>query len=109
MKETEDLWEIWRRMVRNNMTTCVENDTDERSDCHAWASLMCYELPSVTLGVRPAAPGFTKVHIAPQMGRLSSASGDVITPKGIVHVEWHRNADGGCDLSYTLPEGMEAV
>ncbi|WP_291224501.1 hypothetical protein [Gemmiger sp.] len=45
-------------MVENHLTTCVENDTDTRSDCHAWGALLCYELPAVILGVRPAAPGF---------------------------------------------------
>ncbi len=108
-EKTDELWNLWRKMVENNLTTCVENDTDERSDCHAWASLMCYELPAVILGVRPAAPGFTRVQIAPQMGRLSYAQGDVITPKGFVHVEWHRDAEGNCNLEYTLPDGILAL
>ena len=55
-EKTNDLWELWRKMVRNHLTTCVENDTDARSDCHAWGSLICYELPAVILGVRPVAP-----------------------------------------------------
>ena len=105
-EKTDELWNLWRQMVKNNMTTCVENDTDERSDCHAWASLMCYELPCATLGVRPAAPGFAKVQIAPQMGALTEAEGDVITPKGFVHVAWQKTPDGVCNLHYTLPEGM---
>ena len=108
-EKTGELWELWRQMVRDNMTTCVENDTDARSDCHAWASLMCYELPAVILGVRPAAPGFAKVKIAPQMSALSSASGDVITPKGAVHVAWIKTLDGSCKVKYTLPDGMEAL
>lgn len=108
-EETDALWDLWRRMIANHLSTCVENGTDERSDCHAWASLMCYELPAVSLGVRPAAPGFSKVHIAPETGALSSASGDVVTPRGMVHVAWKKKEDGTLDLSYTLPEGMEAV
>ena len=106
-EKTDELWELWRQMLRDKMTTCVENDTDARSDCHAWASLLCYELPAVILGVRPAAPGFAKVKIAPQMGALSSASGEVVTPRGMVHVEWTRTRDGRCELRYTLPEGVE--
>lgn len=107
--KTDELWDLWRQMVKNNMTTCVENNTDERSDCHAWASLMCYELPAVILGVRPIAPGFARVKIAPQMGRLTEAEGDIITPKGFAHVEWKKALDGGCKLHYTLPEGVEAA
>lgn len=107
--ETDSQWNLWRRMLKNHLSTCVENGTDERSDCHAWASLICYELPAVMLGVRPAAPGFSKVHIAPEMGALTSVSGDVVTPKGMVHVEWKKQDDGTMDLSYQLPEGMEAI
>ena len=101
--ETDRQWDLWRRMVENHMSTCVENDTDERSDCHAWASLLCYELPAVMLGVRPAAPGFAKIEVKPQMGRLDWAKGDVITPRGMVHVEWKKRGDGTCDLHYVLP------
>ena len=104
---TDGLWEQWRQMLRENMTTCVENGTDKRSDCHAWGSLMCYEIPAAILGVRPAAPGFEKARIAPQMGKLAMAKGDVITPKGFIHVEWEKRPDGSCDMKYELPEGME--
>ncbi len=106
-EKTDDLWNLWRKMVDDKLTTCVENDTDARSDCHAWASLMCYELPAVYLGVRPAAPGFAKAVITPQCGHLTEACGDVITPKGMVHVEWTKDAAGKVQLAYTLPEGME--
>lgn len=105
-EKTDELWNLWRQMVRDKMTTCVENDTDARSDCHAWASLLCYELPAVILGVRPTSPGFSSVAIKPQMGALAEASGDVITPKGVVHVEWKKDSGGSCRLQYTLPEGI---
>lgn len=55
----------------------------------------------------PAAPGYAKIAVRPQMGHLTSASGDVITPKGMVHVEWTRTPQGECELHYTLPDGME--
>ena len=105
-EKTDELWNVWRQMVNDHLTTCVENDTDARSDCHAWGSLLCYELPAVILGVQPAAPGFRAVRIAPQAGTLREASGDVITPHGAVHVEWQKDADNALHLHYTLPEGM---
>ena len=108
-EKTDDLWNLWRQMVRDNLTTCVENDTDARSDCHAWAALMCYEMPAVMLGVRPAAPSFAKVHIAPQAGKLQSAEGDVITPRGTVHVAWEKDSRGKLVLYHQLPDGMEIV
>ncbi|WP_455501340.1 alpha-L-rhamnosidase-related protein [Gemmiger sp.] len=108
-EKTNELWELWRKMLHDNLTTCVENDTDARSDCHAWGALMCYEIPAVILGVRPAAPGFEKAVIAPQMGALTKAAGDVATPKGMVHVEWTRTRENRCEVKYLLPEGMTAV
>ena len=108
-EKTSELWELWRKMLRNHMTTCVENDTDERSDCHAWASLICYEMPAVILGVRPAAPGFAKVHIDPKPGNVQFAEGDVITPRGPINVAWRKRKNGSCELKYKIPDGLEIV
>ena len=108
-EKTDDLWELWRKMVREHMSTCVENGTDSRSDCHAWSALMLYELPCAVLGVTPAAPGFRKMNIHPHAGALRSAKGDVITPVGTVHVEWSLNPDGEMSLSYQAPDGVEVM
>lgn len=45
LKEMDSMWNPWREMLQNNLTTCVENFTDQRSDCHAWGSIMLYALP----------------------------------------------------------------
>lgn len=105
--KTDTLWNAWREMLHDHLTTCVENETDRRSDCHAWGALMCYEIPAAILGVTPAAPGYAKVRIAPQPCKLKEAEGEVITPKGTVHVEWTRGADGSCKVEYSVPDGME--
>lgn len=105
-ERTDEKWNLWRNMVKNHVTTCVENDTSERSDCHAWGALALYELPAVTLGVRPAAPGFRKAVISPIPGYMTSAEGHVATPLGYVDVSWKLN-NGKLDLHYHLPEGME--
>lgn len=105
-EKTKNLWNLWRRMLKNNLTTCVENGTDERSDCHAWGALLLYELPATILGVRPAAAGYEKVSIKPVPGYLDYASGDCITRKGLVHVEWKRNEKGELSINKTLPDGL---
>ena len=69
-------------------------------------ALLCYELPVGILGVRPAAPGFQKVRMEPQVGTLREASGDVITPRGLIHVEWKRDEENALHLHYTLPDGV---
>lgn len=106
-EETCKLWDIWRNMVRDNLTTCVENDIDGRSDCHAWGSLILYELPAVILGVRPAAPGFERLQIAPTPGYLSWAKGEVATKWGVVRVSWEKQPDGNFKLEYHVPEALE--
>ena len=108
-EETGKLWEIWRRMVTNHMTTCVENDTDERSDCHAWASVILYELPAVVLGVRPVEPGFNRVSISPVPGTLTWANGEVMTPKGVIQVRWEKDSQGTLTINYQVPEGIRVI
>ncbi|MCM1388281.1 MAG: hypothetical protein NC231_13215 [Bacillus sp. (in: Bacteria)] len=106
-EETESVWNLWRGMLDKHLTTCAENNLDERSDCHAWGALALYELSSVILGVRPGAPGYGKINIQPVPGYLDYASGDVITPHGIVHVEWYKKEDGTITLHYTLPNDKD--
>lgn len=87
---TESYWNIWQRMIDKYTTTCVEDEVQERSECHAWGALILYELPSVILGIRPSAPGYEKMEVKPVPGYLKLARGQVITPKGMVNVEWYR-------------------
>ena len=97
-EKTYELWELWRQMLRDHLTTCVENGLDGRSDCHAWGSLILYELPAVILGVRPGAPGYEKIVVSPKTGYLSWAKGDVITPWGNIRVAWEKADDGTVKL-----------
>jgi hypothetical protein len=104
-EKADSLWDMWRGMVRDNLSTCVEDPANGRSECHAWGSAILYELPAVYLGVRPAAPGFEKIAVSPVAGHLTSACGDVITPKGMVHVQWVKDEKSGqIDLTYHLPQ-----
>lgn len=104
---TEELWGTWKNMIKNEVTTCVEDEVDERSDCHAWGSLILYELPSVVLGVQPAKPGYEAVRINPEPGYLKEAHGSVITPRGMVKVRWSN--DNEMKLEYEVPENIEVI
>lgn len=104
---TDRCWEAWRQMLRQHCTTCVEGEFYARSECHAWGALILYELPSVTLGVRPAAPGYQRVRIAPVPGYLTHAAGTVYTPRGSIQVSWTLDEDGQMQVQYTLPAGMD--
>lgn len=86
LKKADEMWDMWRMMVKNNMTTCVENSTDQRSDCHAWGALILYALPAVYLGIRPTKPGFAEYEQETDFGHLKWIKGEVATPKGIIKV-----------------------
>lgn len=100
---TEEYWKPWHMMVENNCTTCIESEAYARSECHGWGALALYELPSVTLGVRPRKPGFEEIEVKPVPGYMTSASGVVITPKGKVKVSWKKN-NGNMEIKYDLLE-----
>ncbi len=106
--KTEGVWAPWREMLANHLTTCVENATDGRSDCHAWGSVIIYELLAVILGVRPAKPGYAAATINPNLGYLEWAEGSVITPKGLVTVK-ARKENGKVVTDISVPEGLEIV
>lgn len=102
---TESCWDIWQRMLDKHAVTCVEDEVQERSECHAWGALILYELPSVILGVRPAKPGYEEIAVNPVPGYLNSAEGQVITPKGIVQVKWTREQNGDIIIQKKMMEG----
>lgn len=105
---TDHYWNTWRNMVKMHCTTCVESEAYARSECHGWGALILYELPSITLGVRPAAPGYKKVRIAPVPGYLTNASGVVITPVGKIRVSW-KIENGVFKIDYEAPQNIEVV
>lgn len=72
-------WEAWDAKYKPNLTWN-----------HAWGAAPANLLPRYVLGVRPLEPGFTKILIAPQPGKLRSLKGQVPTYRGPVTVVWER-------------------
>lgn len=101
-EKTDEQWNVWRDMLRNNLTTCVEDPVGQRSDCHAWGALALYELPSVVLGVRPTKPGYQEFEVRPIAGTLQWAEGEVITPHGLVYVRWDKDTEGHTIVDYVI-------
>ncbi len=54
---------------------------------HGWSCTPTRDMIFYTLGVTPAEPGYAVARIAPRLGRLAWAKGDVPTPHGLIHVE----------------------
>ncbi|KOY12902.1 hypothetical protein AMS66_29850 [Paenibacillus xylanivorans] len=105
------LWDIWRGLTILGLTSWVEDPVKQRSDCHAWGAVPIFEFSASILGVKPAAPGFTKIKIAPQIGSLKQACGDVATPKGIVNVAWELNDQKNFNMlvSTRVEAGLEII
>lgn len=99
---TDRLWDTWREMLKNHLTTSIEGQAEARSDCHAWGALALYELPCTVLGVRPTAPGFASFEVSPVMGTLTWARGQAVTPRGVVSISWERGPSGTPQVKWSL-------
>ena len=97
----------WNNYLSWGAKTAFETQRQEsRSDCHAWSASPIYFLQTAIAGVRPAAPGYARVRVAPQPGRLAWLQAVTPTPKGKVALDL-RFHDGGAFGSVVLPPGLE--
>lgn len=99
----------WLNMLRLGSTITLEAwDTKYKANLdwnHAWGAAPANLIPRFVMGVRPAAPGFSAVTIAPQPGSLQWARAQVPTPLGPVRVELEQ-AGSKKQLKVELPEGV---
>lgn len=104
---SNQILERWRTMLKLNLSTTLEHDSpnQQRSDCHAWASIPMYEMAAVMLGIKPAEPGYGSVSFNPVPGYLEWAEGNVITPRGMIHASWKLD-NGELKKTIELPDGM---
>lgn len=77
---------------------------------HGWSCTPTRDMLFYTLGITPAAPGYTAARIAPRLGSLSWAKGRVPTPHGLISVEVDQH---GIQIDTPIPvrvelEGREA-
>ncbi|HET7345950.1 MAG TPA: hypothetical protein VFJ10_01375, partial [Acidobacteriaceae bacterium] len=60
----------WYAMLDLGLSTWAEKPEPTRSDCHAWSASPNYDLLTLVAGIRPAAPGFSRVMIEPHLEGL---------------------------------------
>jgi hypothetical protein len=104
----------WKRMLDKGATTFWETFPGfigaghwSRSLCHGWSAAPAYFLSTQVLGITAAAPGYSKIRIAPQPFNLTWASGTVPTPRGSISVSWQMGDDGRLQIEYDAPAGCE--
>ena len=71
---------------------------------HGWSCTPTRDMVFYTLGVTPAAPGYTSARIAPRLGSLAWAKGSVPTPFGLIQV--HASA-GHVTIDSPIPVVVE--
>ncbi|MEU6034778.1 family 78 glycoside hydrolase catalytic domain [Actinomadura sp. NPDC047616] len=106
-RRTYPSWGYW---IDNGATTLWERwDLDARSRDHVFLGGAIGEWFFEDLaGIRPAAPGFDRIQVAPQvLGDLTFAEGSTATPHGKVAVRWRRE-DGRLRLDVDVPVGATA-
>lgn len=100
--------EKWGTFLDLGATTFYEMWTvTTQSRCHAWSSSPLYHLMQIVLGVRPLAPGWTKLRIAPFPGKLEFARGIIPTPRGPLKIEWEKAGEDQLAVRLDVPEGLD--
>ena len=101
-----DRLEPWEDMLQRGLTTFAERPEPTRSDCHAWSASPLYHFLSLVCGIQPAAPGFERVKVAPNLNGLPRVSGSMPHPKGEVSVDLQASGTTGINGTVTLPQGV---
>ena len=100
---------IWEDQMALGLTTWAECPEPARSDCHAWGSSPNVEFYRTVLGIESAAPGFTRVRIAPSLGALHKVSGSMPHPSGSVAVSYKIDKKGRLSAEIDLPGNITGV
>jgi hypothetical protein len=104
-----DRMDVWFILPKLGFKTTPEQPEPSRSDCHGWGAHPLYHYFATILGIRPAAMGFAKVEIRPQLGPLRHVAGRLPHPKGWVEAEIRQDDAGKLSGSISLPRGVQGV
>ncbi len=86
----QELLHTWRGLLAQNFTTWPEKADPTRSDSHAWSAHPTADLLTIVAGIQPAAPGFSRIRIAPHLGALSSLDAASAHPSGPIRARYRR-------------------
>jgi alpha-L-rhamnosidase len=100
------LLQSWRDLLPLGLSTWPEHPDPSRSDSHAWSAHPSYDLLRLVAGIRPAAPGFGRVRLAPALGELSRLTATHPHPAGPIRVTYVRTGDA-MTAEIVLPPGVD--
>lgn len=103
------VWDPWRKMLRQNLTTWEEDAVRQRSDCHAWGSVPIFEYCVEVAGLWPSKPGWSAVRWAPRLALTGQLDAKVALGKeNIAAVRYWRQADV-VHVELSLEKAVEVV
>lgn len=97
----------WGDMIDQGAVAFWEHWDGRQSRCHAWSASPVYHLSQQILGVTPVEVGWSRVMIAPMVGKLDYARGTIPSPLGPIRIEWEKVAGDQLAVRVELPDGME--
>jgi len=100
--------DFWKDLVKQGLKTPVEEPGNTRSDCHGWGSHPLFHLYASVAGIRPAAPGFRTVRIAPEPGGQPKIVCRFPHPDGFILLDL-TFSEGHCRGTIELPPGITGV
>ncbi|KAH7339189.1 Six-hairpin glycosidase-like protein [Pyrenochaeta sp. MPI-SDFR-AT-0127] len=105
-----NVWEPWRKMLAQHMTTWEEDDVRQRSDCHAWGSVPIYEYCTELAGIKPIAPGSSKVLFKPRLRLSESVNARVALGKdNLATVFWRTERNGEQHVELHLEKPIQVI
>jgi alpha-L-rhamnosidase len=96
---------FWRDLPGASFVSLPEQPEPSRSDCHGWGAHPLFHTLASVAGIRPAAPGFARVRIAPMPGPLEHFTAEMVHPRGRVRIEG-RDLQGRGEFVIRLPKGV---
>ncbi len=102
------LLKTWRDLLALHYTTWPEMRGDTRSDSHAWSAHPTADLLGIVAGIRPAAPGYARLRVAPVLDGLTALDAAAATPHGPVRVRYRIENDS-LTADITRPDALPGV
>jgi alpha-L-rhamnosidase len=102
----------WQSMLGQGLTTFTEVPIEwasQRSDCHPWSAAPNIHFFTSICGIRPLAPGYSRVLVAPEPGSLNEIRASLPHPKGALEIDLHRQGRQEFRGSLRVPAGMEVT
>ncbi|KAM0427813.1 hypothetical protein ACHAPT_007270 [Fusarium lateritium] len=104
------VWEPWKRMLANNLSTWEEDDVRQRSDCHAWGSVPVYEFCTEVAGIQPRLPGAKGILFKPRLRLSESLDAKVaLGSENVAAVSWKRGEGNAVFVRLVLGKAIDVV